>query len=341
MHIEFHSNVPIVSGTGTVVLNSLDLILSSQLPSKIDQDTNARLASDGSVRAAKFISGHNQTFPSQTLTAGNSHKIKLGSFEVECAYLLLAIRDIGATNTANGLQRAKSLNGATIDLLTPSSQSILGRGTAISIDFLKRVVYPTLFPNAWVRKSNWYIVPFCDSVLAAIAGSQGHGYYTFEPNGASPYLEFGIPAAAVSAVDTITLSANAAGLYRLSYKGFDTPPLAHNANAAAIKAALEALPSMRDADGNPITVTASNAFSTHGGAGVTIAYASDNALNPDEQVTFTNLAGTAVHQQLVIRTTQGKEDWIDSATNNYDITSYAMLYRNVMAKHGRLAIQDE
>jgi hypothetical protein len=337
MHIEFHSNVPIVSGAGTVVLNSLDLILSSQLPSKIDQDTNVRLASDGSVRAAKFLSGHIQTFPSQTLTAGNSHKIKLDSFKGECAYLLLAIRDIGATNTANGLQRAKSLNGATIDLLTPSSQSILGRGTAISVDFLKRVVYPTVFPNVWIQKSNWYIVPFCDSVLAAIGGSQGHGYYTFEPNGASPYLEFGIPAAAVSAVDTVTMSANAAGFYRLSYKGHHTAPLAHTANVATIKAALEALPSMRDADGNPITVVASGGFN---GGTRTITYTSDGYLSPDDLIQFTTLNGDAV-RGTTTRTTQGKEGWIASATNNYDITIYAMLYRNVMSKHGRLAIQDE
>ena len=147
MHIEFHAEPPVVSGTGVVTLNSFDLVLSSQIPSRIDRDTNAKLASDGSTRAAKFLSGHIQSFPSQTLTAGNFHKIKLDSFKGECSHLLIAIRDTGVTNASNGLQRGKCLNGATIDLLTPSSQSILGRGTAIPIDYLKRCVYPTLFPN--------------------------------------------------------------------------------------------------------------------------------------------------------------------------------------------------
>jgi len=146
----------------------------------------------------------------------------------------------------------------------------------------------------------------------------------------------------VKAVDNIELSANATGEYRLSYKGFDTPPIAHDAAKELIKTALDALPSMRDADGNPITVTASSNFSAAGGgAGVDITYTRDNALNPEEQVTFTNLKGDAVHQEAVTRTTQGKEGWNASATNNYDITVYAMLFRNVLSKHGRLAIKDE
>ena len=146
----------------------------------------------------------------------------------------------------------------------------------------------------------------------------------------------------MKAVDNVKLSADATGEYRLSYKGFDTPPLAHNAAKELIKAALDALSSMRDADGNPITVTASSNFSAAGGGtGVNITYTSDNALNPEEQVTFINLAGDAVHQETVTRTTQGKEEWNASATNNYDITVYAMMFRNVLSKHGRLAIKDE
>jgi hypothetical protein len=225
-------------------------------------------------------------------------------------------------------------------LLDPGSSSILGNGTAIDINYLRRVIYPSLFHNDWARRNNWYILPFTDSVLASIGGSQGHGYYTFDPQRAAPNLEIGVPNAAVSAVDTITLSANAAGLYRLTYKGFDTPPLAHNASVALIKAALEALPSMRDADGNPITVIASNPFSTHGGTGVTIAYTSDNAADPDEHVTFTNLAGTGVHQQTVIRTTQGSEGWISGGATTFEVTVYALMYKKVRVKHGHIEIKD-
>ena len=63
-------------------------------------------------------------------------------------------------------------------------------------------------------------------------------------------------------------------------------------------------------------------------------------LSPDDLIQFTTLNGNAMRVPTT-RTTQGKGGWIASATNNYDITIYAMLYRNVMAKHGRLAIQDE
>jgi hypothetical protein len=173
--------------------------------------------------------------------------------------------------------------------------------------------------------------------LASLGGSQGGGYYTFEPNGASPYLEFGIPAAAVKARDSVSMSGSAAGKYRLSYKGYNTPPLAHMADADVIKAALEALPSMRDADGNPITVLVSGGFD---GGTRTIDYPSDSHLNPDDTIQFTSLNGDDV-VGTTTRTVQGKEGWTATTGNNYDITIYAMLFRNVLSKHGRLAIKDE
>ena len=97
---------------------------------------------------------------------------------------------------------------------------------------------------------------------------------------------------------------------------------------------------MRDADGNPITVVASNAFSTHGGAGVTIAYTSDTALDPEEHVTFANLAGSVVHQQTVARTTQGSEGWISGGATTFDVSVYAMMYKKVMSSRGHLMIRD-
>ena len=111
-----------------------------------------------------------------SLTAGNEAKIKLDSFTGEAAYLLIGIRNTGASNTNNGLQHCQALNGGTLDLLTPSSSSILGNGTPIDVDFLRRVVYPSLLPNDWARRNNWYILPFTDPVLASLGGSQGHGY---------------------------------------------------------------------------------------------------------------------------------------------------------------------
>jgi hypothetical protein len=275
-----------------------------------------------------------------SLTAGNKSKIKLDSFMGKVAYLLIGICNTGASNTNNGLQKCLSLNGGTLDLLTPSLLSILGNGTPIDIDFLRRVVYPSLFPNDWARRNNWYIFPFTDSVFTCLGGSQGHGYYTFDPQLAAPYLEVGVPPAAVAAVGTITLSANAARIYRLSFKGFDTVPLAHNASTGTIKAAIEALPSMRNADGNPITVVVSNTFLASGDAGVTISCTSDKALSPDDVMTFTNLAGTAVHQESAVRTVKGREGWNSGGNTTFDVSVYAMMHKKVMSSHGHIRIKD-
>jgi len=343
MHIEFHSTPAKVSGAGNITLQSIDIILSFQLPTTLDMKTNERFATDGSIRSHKYLSGEIQTFPSVSLTAGNKSKIKLDSFTGEAAYLLIGIRDTGASNTNNGLQKCKSLNGGTLNLLAPISSSILGNGTPIDIDFLRRVVYPSLLPNDWARRNNWYILPFTDSVLACVGGSQGHGYYTFDPQLAAPYLEVGVPPAAVAAVDTITLSGNVTGTgtYRLSYKGFHTVPLANAAAVGTIKAAIEALPSMRDADGNPITVVGSNTFQASGNAGVTIQYTSDKALSPDDEMTFTNLAGTAVHQESSVRIVEGSEGWnAPTGTTTFDVSVYAMMCKKMMSSHGHIRVKD-
>jgi hypothetical protein len=133
------------------------------------------------------------------------------------------------------------------------------------------------------------------------------------------------------------MSASAVGKYRISYKGYNTPPQGHGLGTDGVKAVLEALPLMRDADGNPITVSVSNAFSS---GDVIIVYNSDGYLSSDDKIEFTNLHGDDTNYTST-RPIQGKEGWIASATNQYDITVYAMMFRNVLSKQGRLAITDE
>jgi hypothetical protein len=112
----------------------------------------------------------------------------------------------------------------------------------------------------------------------------------------------------------LTLSAVAAGRYRLSYKGYNTVALAHTAAAADIQAALHALPSMRDADGNPVTVVAQRALSV--GTTCTFTYTSDNALDADDRIEFVNLHGDDFRGDTV-RTTRGSEGWISGGATMF------------------------
>jgi hypothetical protein len=117
-------------------------------------------------------------------------------------------------------------------------------------------------------------------------------------------------------------------------------PLSHTATIGTIKAAIEALPSMRDADGNPVTVVVSATFAASGDAGVTIAYTSDKALSSDNVMTFTNLAGTAVHQESAVRIMEGSEGWNSAGNTTFDVSVYPMMYKKVMSSHGHIRIKD-
>ena len=67
---------------------------------------------------------------------------------------------------------------------------------------------------------------------------------------------------------------------------------------------------MRDADGNPITVSASGAFSA---GDVTITYTSDGYFSPDDKIEFTNLIGDDT-RCTTTRAVQGKEGWTATAS---------------------------
>ncbi|HSW43165.1 MAG TPA: hypothetical protein VLM76_11710 [Patescibacteria group bacterium] len=77
-------------------------------------------------------------------------------------------------------------------------------------------------------------------------------------------LQFaGTPGVGTDAVQTLTVGATS-GQYRLTFEGFTTADIAFNANAAAIDAALEALPSV-GAGGVAVTGASSPFTITFGG----------------------------------------------------------------------------
>ena len=118
---------------------------------------------------------------------------------------------------------------------------------------------------------------------------------------------------------------------------YNTTALQHTATPDDIQAALHALPSMRDADGNPITVVAQRAL--NGGVTCTFVYTSDNALDADDRIEFVNLNGDNIRGDTV-RTTRGSEGWISGGANTFEVTVYALMYKKVRVKHGHIEIKD-
>ena len=41
-----------------------------------------------------------------------------------------------------------------------------------------------------------------------------------------------------------------------------------------------------------------------------------------------------------VRTTRGSEDWISGGVTTFEVTVYALMYKNVRVKHGHIQIKD-
>jgi hypothetical protein len=66
-----------------------------------------------------------------------------------------------------------------------------------------------------------------------------------------PYTSAGAPSAGTDEVQTITITGTpTGGTFRLAFEGFTTAAINHNANAAAVQAALRALPPLSGASGD-------------------------------------------------------------------------------------------
>lgn len=132
------------AGTGTVVLNSLQLVVESIV--KPDKDNYH--PDSGMIRIPCLdVVNQSQTI---ALTAGTSLPIKLNALNGLYPYLLLGVRATPVVATANAYPLFITLGdgaaGATLDLLDQNQQSLQGN-TPIDPTFLLTQIVPKRFPG--------------------------------------------------------------------------------------------------------------------------------------------------------------------------------------------------
>jgi hypothetical protein len=260
---------------------------------------------------------------SQTFTASTQKDISLDVFTGKAAGLIFAIRDDAFAVSGSTILKTYDLgDSASIDIVSSTGKSMLGDGTAIRCDYLVNQLYAHHFDNSeFIRKRKWYVIPFCNSLKSAFHGNMSGGFLEF-PAGHQYSLRITPSAAGVAGVHTLTCTnpANDGGSYRLMFRGAQTDSLAYNANAAAMKAAFEALPTALAADGVPLTVTASGALTTT----ATLTFSANaEPLNELDDLVRVNAQGlkddTATENIDESITTYGTKGWTTGSTYTIDI----------------------
>lgn len=334
--ITFRNGI-IVSGSGTPQLDNLVLEIIQHRVSA--SDIKALGALNGKMKMHRYLEPIRLQLTSKTLTASTAATFDLDSFSGKFSHLVFGIRADSYAATSNGLIKFVDLGDeATIDFLDASSRS-LSNGRAARLSYYKNHAFAHHFDSERFQSNrNLYCIPFSHNIKAAYQGSLMGGFKTFD--GSKIKLQITPSAAGTATVHTINVAGSAnVGYYKLVFRGESTNSIAYNANAAAIKAALESLRSFKDYSGSPLTVTAGGPAT----ADITLTF--DSTLEPPNDVRdlvqmvaeSIALTSTADFSDSSV-STYGKKGFTTGSTYSLDI--FMWKFKDLFSQDGQIRHAD-
>lgn len=297
----------ITSGSGTVALNSIDLQVRNWHMGDYETQVYHQFSNyqkrHNIVRCTRLID------TSRTLTNGQATDFSLQTLEGNfVSHIIFGVLAGTSQAPANGASMNYLSIGdeALVDIVDSSGQSVFGNGSAVRGKELEYLGYRE-FNNEVLDRLNLYCMPLTSRIGEVYAGRRRGGYNIKQ--GANLFLRI-TPHAGVSEVCSLTLAnTNTQGVYQLSFDGQNTSSLAFNANAAAIKAALELTQTIRD---ERLTVTASGTAQ----GSFTITYSPPRPVDKVVNMNVVSLANVsnALESPTVAITTRGKKGYTNSGS---------------------------
>lgn len=287
-----------------------------------------------SLAHQRNFSDFQQYYVNKSITAGTEFTLDLEQFHHQSGLLLITIRE---NKLYDGIIEYTGLGPkATFDHVNVHNKSMMGNGTSIDGNYMKRVVASQLFPTDFINRNHVYVIPFSRNLPGAWDGVVD-GLHTFrgdreririipDQKGTNMIRSY----AAATGTGTTTL--------QIGYKGMWTPLLTLNSTVAVLKAAVDKLTSVQK-DGFRATFSGviTSAFTINytepGGTPFT-----DNSCGRLEW----RLAGAtpATTVPVYLSQTYGVPGFrSDSYTSDYRIDIYSLAFKNVQQARGMLKVQ--
>lgn len=296
-----------------------------------------------------FVSIQQYTATGVAITAGSEVTFDLDQFHHESAMLFFCVRDIPAAGTAvsnsNAMNYVSLGPRATIDHENVHGRSLLGDGTPLDGEYMRKFVATGVFPHDFVNNNAVYVIPFSNN-LAGVWNGEVDGWHAFR--GDRERIRVVTDAVGVNAEIEITMTVvPTAGTFTIHYKGDSTAALAFGATAATMDAAVNALPSVIAED---LKYTFETTAAAAPGAVLTAAI-TDRSDNP-KPLNGTGLLYMESQDPLVL------VDWGASTeesvtgqygfgitgnapgTGTYQVDVYSVYYRHLQQHNGRLEVED-
>ena len=252
LRIELSSDIVVSGDKANLSLDNLHLVIRNFAEENYDHNhrVNQQIKNNHKYY---YLDCERLQVNDKTLTAGSTTKFALDQFVGKCPFIVVIIKNSNNPQASDKSQidYVEIGKDGTFDITNPSSQSLLGQGTALKEEHIYQI-FKQHTGNPSVK--GVYLIPFCENVKKSMAGVV-NGFFEFV--GLKDYLEIKFGASGQSEVHTITQNAvSSAGTYRYAFEkgGISSEELDYNSNATAIKNVLDAMPQLQERN---ISVTAS------------------------------------------------------------------------------------
>lgn len=323
------SGSPVISGSGTITANAF-VVIESREDHPGQKSSKHSMGSDvihshtylDVVRVDKF---------NQTLTANNQFQLPTDSVIGSSPFVLINTAPAGTNENLKWYNSQDYIGDAgLVNFLTPNGEGILGN-SHIRADFLRQeYMTKNMKHDLFQDKKGYLILPFCDDLQGASAGSHS-GCYQFTQQKNNIMVQSA--ANRVNQVMTLNVTNNAvltSGSFTIRVGNEVTQPLAYNASVSAVKTALE---NLKISQSYGITYTLSAALSSSATPTLTISSGNYNFQDGEISVESNSFTGSAVPTSITISTTT---PYTPGVSGNVDISAYVFVYKNLYQNKARL-----
>lgn len=329
--LEFSNDIVVDGDRANLSLDSLHLVIRNFAEENFDHNHRVEQQIKNNHKYY-YLDCERLQVNDKTLTAGATTRIAVDQFTGKCPFLVVVIKNSNNPQASDKSQidYVEIGQDGTFDITNPSSQSLLGQGTALKEDHLYQI-FKQHTGNPHLK--GVYLIPFCENVKKSMAGVV-NGFMEFV--GLKDYIELTFGNAPQSEVHTIvTAGDSTSGSYRYAFENgaISHQSLDYNADNSDITSALNAMPVLAE---RGITATVDSNLEL---ANQSVTFSSNGGKVSDELGKLT-IIGDGI-QKVVSTTvsTVGKRGFTTGSDYQVEIFMYKFKCLKV-DKNGRISCED-
>lgn len=331
LRLEMSNDIVISGDKNNLSLDSLNLVIRNYAEEDFDHNYRVQRQTANKHKYI-YLDCEKYSTSNKTLTAGQTTKIELDQFTGKMAFAVVIIKP-SLTPSASDKSKIKFLEigpNGTFDITNPSSQSLLGQGTALKESHIYQI-FCEQTGNPHVK--GMYLIPFGKNPKKSNAGVV-NGF--MEMVGLRDYLEITPDSVGQQEVHTVSVGTTATGgyfRYGLENGSISDKDVAYNDTEADVKAVIEGLDELADRN---ITVEVSNTFDSSTSQSITFSANSGKVSNEIGKIVVVGngtpqITGTSIP-------TVGRRGF---TTGNYEINVFMYKFKALeVHNNGRLTCYD-